>query len=51
MEEKINKEISRLNNSLYIFCERLSNSFSTKDRNEVIKITIQIRTLKRLLNE
>lgn len=51
MKTKITEKINVLERSLFRSCERLSNSFSTKDGNEVIKTTLKINTLKNVLND
>ena len=51
MTNKISSKIKQLELSLWNQNQRLANSFSTKDRNEVIKTTLKIMALKSIISE
>lgn len=44
--QKMKEEINRLERQLWNYNQKLANSFSTSDRNQVIKTTIRLTALK-----
>ena len=50
MDKILDTKIKAVENRLINSCNNLSKTFSTKDRNEVIKATIELKTLKDLKN-
>ena len=47
---EIKKRIKQLEITLWNQNQRLANSFSSKDKNDVIKSTLKLMTLKNLLS-